>query len=115
MDHRPFLITDREESLSWQPPRLVSYELQFDEDKIKVISSSERTEFAPQVLYINKSDKRANIDFGVSQLKMEDSNRKWSIRRKKYRTAEDDYYYRLSSNIALNRYFYYDRVFIFLQ
>lgn len=115
LDHRPVLLSDRDALSTWQPPRLVSYELHFDGDTIKVISESKRGEFAPSVLYINKSDQRANIDFGVSQLKMDASLRKWSIRRKTYRTTEDDYYYGLSSNLSLNRYFYYDRVFHFIQ
>jgi len=115
LDHRPVLISDREALATWQPPRLVSYELRFEGDTIKVISASKRGEFAPAVLYLNKSDLRANLDFGVSQLKMDASGRKWSIRRKTYRTAEDDYYYGLSSNLSLNRYFYYDRVFRFIQ
>ena len=115
LDHRPVLIRDSDPLVTWQPPRLVSYELQFDGDTIKVISKSKRIEFAPSVLYLNQSDRRANLDFGVSQLKMDSSGRKWSIRRKTYRTAEDDYYYGLSSNLSLNRYFYYDRLFRFIQ
>ena len=115
LDHRPVLISDKEALATWQPPRLVSYELRFDGDTIKIISASKRGEFAPAVLYLNKSDLRANLDFGVSKLKMDASGRKWSIRRKTYRTAEDDYYYGLSSNLSLNHYFYYDRVFRFIQ
>ena len=115
LDHRPVLISDKEALATWQPPRLVSYELRFDGDTIKIISASKRGEFAPAVLYLNKSDLRANLDFGVSKLKMDASGRKWSIRRKTYRTAEDDYFYGLSSNLSLNRYFFYDRVFRFIQ
>jgi hypothetical protein len=115
LDHRPVLISDKEALATWQPPRLVSYELRFDGDTIKIISDSKRGEFAPAVLYLNNSDLRANLDFGVSKLKMDASGRKWSIRRKTYRTAEDDYFYGLSSNLSLNRYFYYDRVFRFIQ
>ena len=115
LDHRPVLISNKEALETWQPPRLVSYELRFDGDTIKIISASKRGEFAPAVLYLNKSDLRANLDFGVSKLKMDASGRKWSIRRKIYRSAEDDYFYSLSSNLSLNRYFYYDRVFRFIQ
>ena len=115
LDHRPVLISKSQPKATWRPPRLVSYELQFDGDSIKVISESNRSEFAPSVLYLNKSDLRANLDFGVSQLKMDSSEQKWSIRRKNYRTTEDDYYYILFSNLSLNRYFYYDRVFRFVQ
>ena len=115
LDHRPILINKKKDPTTWKPPSLVSYVLHFVDDKIKVISSSERSEFAPAVLYLNKSDKRANIDFGVSQLRMDSSGRKWSIRRKNYRTSEDDYYYRLSGNLSLNRYFYFDKVLRFIH
>ena len=115
LDHRHALLTDREAFVTWHPPRLVSYELKFAGDLIKVISKSNRSEFAPDILYLNNSDQRANLDFGVYQLKMNGSGQKWSIRRKAYRTSEDDYYYGLSSNLSLNRYFYYDRVFRFSQ
>ena len=115
LDHRPVLISEIDSLAIWQPPRLVSYRLHFDGDTIKVISKAKRGEFAPSVLYLNKSELRANLDFGVSQLKMDSSGRKWGIRRKTYRTAEDDYFYKLSSNLSLNRYFYYDRVFRFIQ
>ena len=114
LDHRPALLTNEKQLSSWDPPRLVTYELKFTGDVIKVISETNRTEFAPEVLYLNQADRRANIDFGVYHLKMNDSGRKWSIRRKKFKNSEDDYFYGLSRNFALNRYFYYDRVFRFM-
>jgi tetratricopeptide (TPR) repeat protein len=115
LDHRPALLTNEEQSTPWNPPRLVSYELRFAGDLIKVISDTNRSEFAPSVLYLNKSDRRANIDFGVYILEMNGSGRKWSIRRKNYSSSGDDYFYGLSRNLSLNRYFYYDRVFRFMQ
>jgi len=115
LDHRTSLLNEGENSTAWHPPRLVSYELQFDGDDIRVKSDMGRSEFAPSILYLNNSDRRANIDFGVYQLQMNGSGRKWSIKRKTYRTSKDDYFYVLSSNISLNRYFYYDRVFRFIQ
>ena len=115
LDHRTSLLNEGENSTAWHPPRLVSYELQFDGDDIRVKSDMNHSEFAPSILYLNNSDRRANIDFGVYQLQMNGSGRKWSIKRKTYRTSKDDYFYVLSSNISLNRYFYYDRVFRFIQ
>ena len=114
LDHRPALLTNEKQLSHWNPPRLVTYELKFTGNTIKVISKTNRTEFAPEVLYLNKVDRRANIDFGVYQLEMSGSGRKWSIRRKRYNNSGDDYFYRLSRNLSLNRYFYYDRVFRFV-
>ena len=114
LDHRPVLLTDDKQLSPWNPPRLVTYKLKFQGDIIKVLSETRRTEFAPEVLYLNKKDRRANIDFGLYQLKMNDIARKWSIRRKKINNSEDDYFYGLSRNLPLNRYFYYDRVFRFM-
>ena len=48
----------------------VTYELKFTDNIIKVLSETNRAEFAPEVLYINEADKRANIDFGVSLLEL---------------------------------------------
>ena len=114
LDHRPALLTNEKQLPPWNPPRLVNYELKFTGDIIKVLSETNRTEFAPEVLYLNKVDRRANIDFGVYQLEMNGSGRKWSIRRKKYNNSGDDYFYGLSRNLSHNRYFYYDRVFRFM-
>ena len=114
LEHRPALLTNEKQLPPWDPPRLVTYELKFKGDVIKVISETNRTEFAPEVLYLNLLERRANIDFGVYNLKMNSSGRKWSIRRKKFNYTRDDYFYGLSRNLALNRYFYYDRVFRFM-
>ena len=114
LDHRPVLLTNEKQLSPWSPPRMVTYELKFAGDIIKVLSETKRTEFAPEVLYLNKADQRANIDFGVYQLEMKNTERKWSIRRKKFNNLGDDYFYGLSRNLALNRYFYYDKVFLFI-
>ena len=113
LEHRPTLVSDSTAKKTWIPPRLVSYELLFEGNMIKVISKSNQNEFAPAVLYLNKSAQRANLDFGIYQLKREGKGKKWTIRRKSYRNSSDDYYYGLSGNLSLNRYFYYDRVFRF--
>ena len=115
LNHRASLLNEGDNSVAWRPPRLVSYELQFEGDNIRVKSEMNHSEFAPSILYLNNSDQRANIDFGVYQLQMDGSRRNWSIRRKNYQSKKDDYFYKLATNIALNRYFYYDRVFRFIQ
>jgi len=113
LKHRPSLITERENFESWYPKGLLTYELKFSKDSVKVISKSNRNEFAPSVLYINSLDRRVNLDFGVYRLKMDDSLRKWSILRKSFQRLEDDYYLVISTNLALNQYFFYDKVFRF--
>ena len=115
LDHRPTLIYDARPTKPWYPPRLLSYELQFKDDLIRVNSDTNRREFSPSVLYLNKTDRRAILDFGVYQLQMNRSGQTWSIRRKPYLTSDDDYFYRLTSNLSLNRYFFYDRVFRFIN
>ena len=115
LKHRPNLLTENEDLKSWYPPDLLTYELEFSEDSVRVISKSNRNEFAPLVLYINSSERLVNLDFGVYQLRMNESQRKWSILRKYFRKLEDDYYLTISSNLALNQYFFYDRVFRFIQ
>ena len=114
LDHRPALLTNEKQLSPWHPPRLVTYELKFTGNIIQVLSETKRTEFAPEVLYLNKADRRANIDFGVYLLELSGTGQKWSIRRKKFNNSEDDYFYGLSLNLPLNRYFYYDRVFRFM-
>ncbi|GIT06821.1 MAG: hypothetical protein CM1200mP30_04510 [Pseudomonadota bacterium] len=63
------------------------------------------------MLYLKKVDRRANIDFGVYQLEMKGFRKKMEHQRKKYKNFPGDYFYGLSRNLSLNRYFYYDRVF----
>lgn len=115
LDHRPSLLTKKQERKAWFPPSLLSYKLRFLDDSIKIISKSNRNEFAPSVIYLNKSERNVNIDFGVNKLRMNDSNRKWSIQRKLYRNLEDDYYFSLASNLTLYQYLFYDRVFRFIN
>ncbi len=115
LDHRPSLLTDNQDKKAWYPPKVLSYKLQFFEDSIKIISKSNRNEFAPSVIYLNQSDQKVNIDFGVNKLSMDDYKRKWSIQRKFYRNLEDDYYYLLANNLTLYQYLFYDSIFRFIN
>ena len=115
LDHRASLINKKEDSEAWFPKSLISYKLKFLGNSVKIISKSNRNEFAPSVIYINNSERRVNIDFGVNKLRMDDYNRKWSIQRKLYRTSEDDYYNTLASNLTLYQYLFYDSVFRFIN
>tara|TARA_Y100001970_G_C14255325_1_gene874902 strand:+ start:5838 stop:6887 length:1050 start_codon:yes stop_codon:yes gene_type:complete len=115
LDHRPSLITDKKDKEAWYPPSLLSYKLQFKNNIVNIISESNRNEFAPSIIYFNKSEFRVSIDFGVNKLKMNELNRKWSIQRRLYRSKEDDYYYSLASNLTLYPYFFFDSIFQFDQ
>jgi len=115
LDHRASLITKKKDREAWFPSNLLSYKLQFLDDSVKIISKSNRNEFAPSVIYINNSERKVNIDFGVNMLRMNDYRRKWSIQRKLYRTLEDDYYNTLASNLTLYQYLFYDSVFRFIN
>ena len=115
LDHRPSLISNKKEIEAWFPPDLFRYKIHLFNNSAKIISELKRSDFAPSIIYINTSDNRVNIDFGVNKITMDDSTRKWSIFRKKYRTKNDDYYYKLGGNIALYSYFFYDNILKFFQ
>ena len=115
LDHRPSLISNKKEIEAWFPPDLFRYKIHFFNNYVKIISELKRKEFAPSIIYINKSDLRVNIDFGVNKITMDDSTRKWSIYRKLYRNKNDDYYYELGANIALYPYFFFDSLLKFIQ
>ena len=90
-------------------------EFAFLDDSVKIISKSNRNEFAPSIIYINNSEQRFNIDFGVNVIRMDDFSRKWSIQRKLYRSIKDDYYNTLANNLTLYQYLFYDSVFRFIN
>ena len=106
--HRPLLKTTSEVSEEpWIPPRLVRYQIALEGNKVQVLSESKRLEFVPEVLYVNRDQRRIFVDFGAYHLKMESQSRQWSIQRQNYQTTEDDYFYLFVKNLALNPYFFY--------
>ena len=111
-DHRSTLKDMRQNpGMPWTPPRLVKYSLILSGDVIRVISQSKRREFAPDVLYMNQKQFRAFVEFGIYQLKLGDNIQRWSISRKTIEDKTDDYFPDLSRNMALNRYFFFDKVY----
>ena len=112
-----YLISDRSRMLlrqqnpqEWNPPRLVQYELLLQGDRIAVRSTDQRREFAADILYWNLEDQRALLDFGVYDLRFQEENRNWTIRRQDYQEPTDDYLLELADNLALSPYFFYSGI-----
>ena len=114
-DHRQLLHGMESILNPWFPPRLVRYEIQLDQDRIRVVTAQKRREFAPDVLYLNNRGNRAFLDFGTLEMALNTKTRKWSILRKTYRNSSDVYFEDLLRNLALNRYFSYDQVYRFVN
>jgi len=108
-EHRDAILSaDAKQLLQpWLPPRLLHYTMHFDQDIIQLHTPSRHAEFAPQMLYLNHPQQRGFVDFGSYQLEQNEVNRKWTIQRLPYTTAQTDYFETLSQNLALNPYFYY--------
>ena len=112
-----YLISDRSRVLlrqqnprEWSPPRLVQYELLLQGDRIAVRSTDQRREFAADIFYWNLEDQRALLDFGVYDLRFQEENRNWTIRRQDYQEPADDYLLELADNLALSPYFFYSGI-----
>ena len=89
----------------WYPSRGIRYALLLDGSEIKVSSSVKRIDFLPQLLYINKKERRYFLDFGNLQLSQKKMGGAWS-----YRRSIDDkrlYLKELQKIILLNTYFFY--------
>ena len=89
----------------WYPARGIRYSLQLDETEIKVNSSVPHIDFLPQLLYINRKDKRYFLDFGHLQLFQKKTGGLWSFRR--ILDEKRVYLMDLRKNLILNPYFYY--------
>lgn len=89
----------------WYPSRGIRYALLLDGDAIKVTSSSERIGFLPQILYINKRERRYFLDFGQLQLYQKKTGGVWSFRR--LVDEKRGYMKNLQKNLLLNTYFYF--------
>ena len=81
------------------------YSLKLEKRNIKVSSPNGVSHFTPRFLYLNKEDKRMFVDFGRYEVRLEDGQRKWEIRR--LPVAGNDYFPQFSQNIALRPYFFY--------
>lgn len=89
----------------WYPSKGIRYSLVLNNDKIEVDSSIRKTDFLPQILYINKKDRRYFLDFGHLQLAQKKKGGLWTFRRL---VSEDrNYLKELQKNLILNPYFYF--------
>ena len=102
----PFeLLQSVSSSQFWYPSRGIRYSLTLDSDEIKVESSVRHIDFLPQILYINKNDKRYFLDFGHIQLLQKKAGGMWSYRRTV--TEDREYLKDLRNKLLLNPYFYF--------
>ena len=102
----PFdLLTGGEQRTFWYPRAGTRFSLKLDQDRILVNSSVKQTDFLPQMLYINKADRRYFLDFGHLQLAQRRTSGVWTIRRNV--TQGREYLQELRKNLILNPYFYY--------
>ena len=107
LEHRPQLLNPQlSQPAAWFPPRLIRYYLAFEGSDIQVISS-ERTDFMPNNLYLNRTQQRAFVDFGVYHLTLDNDSRRWNLKKVPYRVKSDDYFYQFSENLALYPYFFF--------
>ncbi|MCP4754489.1 MAG: hypothetical protein GY866_26705 [Proteobacteria bacterium] len=98
------LENDREKQY-WYPSRGIRYMLKLDEKRIKVNSSVKHIDFLPQILYMNKKDRRYFLDFGHFQLSQKKTGGLWSFRR--HISKNREYMLDLKKNLMLNPYFYF--------
>lgn len=89
----------------WYPSRGIRYSLLLDRNEVKVETSEGHIDFPPQMLYINRKDRRYFLDFGQLQLAQQRRGGNWSLKRvvNEDRVYMDD----LQKNILLNTYFYF--------
>ncbi|MBF0237987.1 MAG: hypothetical protein HQM12_09800 [SAR324 cluster bacterium] len=106
-NHRSQFIKNTPENAPWNPLGILRYQMTFENQRILVDTSAERLEFVPEALYINREQRRAFVDFGVYQVVLDSQTKWWHIQRKHYASRNDDYFYTLNNNLALNPYFFY--------
>lgn len=107
LSHRPELVDSQMAEFDlWFPPRIIYYDLALNDTEIQ-INTEDRSDFMPFAFYLNSEQRRAFVDFGVSQLILNNKTRDWGIQKKLYRTKSDDYFYQFSRNLALYPYFFY--------
>lgn len=89
----------------WYPSRGIRYALLLDGNEIQVSSSVKKIGFLPQMLYINKQERRYFLDFGQLQLYQKNTGGIWSFRR--VVDEERAYLRKLQKNLLLNTYFFF--------
>jgi len=89
----------------WYPSKEIRYTLQLDEAQIRVDSAEGSISYLPQILYVNRQDRRFFLDFGHLQLSQRKIGGSWSLRR--ILTEQREYLTDLRKNVLLNTYFFY--------
>ena len=90
----------------WFPPVNSRFSLRAEGNRIVVTDPSQRTDFLPRDLYLNRQSRRLFVDFGHYEIFQDPASRRWGITR--LPIQEDDYFRALSRNIALQPFFFYD-------
>ena len=103
----PFELLKKQESKEfWYPPnRLLRYTLKLEGNRILVSSSNSKLDFLPQIIYMNKKDRRIFVDFGNLKMEQTQIDGRWSFRRKI--NQERLYLKYLEKNVILSPYFYF--------
>jgi tetratricopeptide (TPR) repeat protein len=105
-DYYPYqLLSNQEDQSYWFPKPGLRYSLVLKNDRISVNSSVSQTDFLPQLLYINREDRRYFLDFGHLQLAQKKVGGLWTMRR--HVTEGREYLKELRKNLILNPYFYF--------
>ena len=87
------------------PSREVRYSLRLDDDVVNVESSEGHISFLPQILYMNRKNRRFFLDFGHIEVLQIQASGLWKIRR--IVSEERAYMKDLKKNLLLNPYFYF--------
>jgi tetratricopeptide (TPR) repeat protein len=88
------------------PPGNPHYTLRIEGQRIHVDGpAAPRADFTPRFLYLNRRDRRAFVDFGRYAVRLPGPGARWELAR--LPLAPEDYFPRLSRNIALQPYFFY--------
>ena len=98
-------LSNRADNSFWHPKPRSRYSLTLNDDHISVSSPLPQAAFLPQMLYINKEDRRYFLDFGHLQLAQKRIGGLWTMRR--HVTEDREYMKELRNNLILHPYFYY--------
>ena len=92
-------------SQDWTGMRGLSYSLTLEGQRIKVESSNGKIDYLPQMLYLNKEERRIFVDFGSLECIQRKKGGIWTFRR----TVDPNraYLNDLKSNLAFSPYFFF--------
>ena len=92
-------------SQDWTGMRGLSYSLNLEGERIKVESSNGKIDYLPQMLYLNKEERRIFVDFGSLECIQRKKGGIWTFRR----TVDPNraYLNDLKANLAFSPYFFF--------